>query len=83
MSDLVEFLTARLDEDKEDLDNARLGDMPEWWAPDAWSRKRGEAEIEAKRRIVEGCVESQYGWILRELVAIYADHPDYREEWRP
>jgi len=53
------------------------------------------AECEAKRRIVElswhHLGEDDYGWGMEEakrqvlvLLALpYADHPDYREEWRP
>jgi len=22
-------------------------------------------------------------WILREMAAVYSDHPDYRQEWKP
>lgn len=25
----------------------------------------------------------RYTWIIEELSIVYADHPDYREEWRP
>ena len=57
------------------------------------------AEVEAKRRIVrahakwcEGRCEAKYPeggfdaahyWSIKSLAAAYADHPDYREEWRP
>ncbi|MFE6716823.1 DUF6221 family protein [Streptomyces albidoflavus] len=57
------------------------------------------AEVEAKRRIVrahakwcEGRCEAKYPeggfdaahyWSIKSLAATYADHPDYREEWRP
>ena len=53
------------------------------------------AECEAKRRVVEmqwhHLGEDDYAWgmeeakrqILAELALPYADHPDYREEWRP
>jgi hypothetical protein len=53
------------------------------------------AECEAKRRIVElswhHLGDEEYGWgmeeakrqILTLLALPYADHPDYREEWRP
>lgn len=56
-----------------------------------WSPARVLAECEAKRRIVEqfdgwdGLVYD--GWtqaaslVLSEFAAIWADHPDYREEW--
>lgn len=42
------------------------------------------AECEAKRRIVEeaplwGCGRT----MGKILAAVYADHPDYREEWSP
>jgi hypothetical protein len=61
-----------------------------------WDPARVLAECEAKRRIVKLCadiegkaVEGNW-WNLQEHEAIlaalalpYADHPDYREEWRP
>lgn len=51
-------------------------------------------EVAAKRRLVElyGSLSAQwapnvdYGFAqttLRTLAAIYSDHPDYNEEWRP
>ena len=58
-------------------------------------RRRLLAECEAKRRIVEVALQADdasagadTGWLLSrevmELLALpYADHPDYREEWRP
>lgn len=60
-----------------------------------WSPARVLAECEAKRRIVEHYLAElnshQSGWDarapqdypLRALALPYADHPDYREEWRP
>lgn len=27
--------------------------------------------------------EAVYARVLRHLAAVYADHPDYRDEWRP
>lgn len=43
------------------------------------------AECEAKRRIVEWASdgEGEFHWstVLAPLAAVYADHPDYREEW--
>lgn len=51
------------------------------------------AECEAKRRIVEGLrgiaentvslSDSSPHAVLRHLASVYADHPDYRDEWRP
>lgn len=48
------------------------------------------AECEAKRRIVERYAHlHDHGdsgdaqWVLPLLALAYADHPDYREEWRP
>jgi hypothetical protein len=49
------------------------------------------AECEAKRQIIErhsGCDDVSYGDAstcpdMRDLVSVYADHPDFREEWRP
>lgn len=46
------------------------------------------ADIEAKRRIIDdtwGGPDHEDMWLhhLRLLAAVYADHPDYREKWRP
>lgn len=55
------------------------------------------AECEAKRRIIAGCVDAigeeltmPYGGAsglgqhtVAHLAVVYADHPDYRDEWRP
>jgi hypothetical protein len=49
-----------------------------------WDPARVLAECEAKRRIVAfyaGPVGSHY--VLHFLALAYADHPDYREEWKP
>ena len=105
MSDLTEFLLARVAEDE-----ARSS---EWtytqdlgirtrivrFHPGAGSA-RVWAECEAKRRIVED--QAVYAHDLKveqtpfaegrlfmatlavaRLAAVYADHPGYREEWRP
>lgn len=49
-------------------------------------------EVEAKRRIIGLCVgtleDEDYGLVLAQevlqrLALPYAEHPDYREEWRP
>ncbi|WKD36519.1 DUF6221 family protein [Streptomyces xanthophaeus] len=62
-----------------------------------WNPARVLAEVDAKRRIVDTCEEAladdngMYftGWAhgLGRAVCLlalpYADHPDYREEWRP
>lgn len=53
--------------------------------------KRVLAECDAKRRIVKTCavyeyeVTNAYGYddVLAALALPYADHPDYREEWKP
>ncbi|AMM12338.1 DUF6221 family protein [Streptomyces albidoflavus] len=47
------------------------------------------AEVEAKRQIVERyawlCEHGDTGgaWVLPLLALPYADHPDYRDAWRP
>jgi hypothetical protein len=68
------------------------------WPPACWRAQvapRVLAECEAKRRIVERCdphmTPEGATWeheglamdVLGELASVYADHPDYREEWRP
>ncbi|SFO60056.1 hypothetical protein SAMN05421854_102478 [Amycolatopsis rubida] len=64
------------------------------WTPAAADRRRA-AEIDAKRQIIElysdgaefpdfdGGYQSAMEDVLELLALPYAEHPDYREEWRP
>lgn len=94
MSDLVEFLRARLDEDRTWADNPECIEDP----------ARVLREVEAKRELIKLCAaplvevtcpgdtERRFvpgegpPWAapaLRMLAMPYADHPDYRNEWAP
>lgn len=84
MIDLVEFLRARCDEDRAWADNPECAEDP----------ARVLREVEAKQAIVDyesdghlrGLHIDAWGiWRdqLKSLAAVYAGHPDYREEWRP
>ena len=127
MSDLVDFLLARIAEDEADARMANGAPPPRHWS----APTRVLAECEAKRRIVElhrdwpvlverptefepsfGAdppfvdqvtyrASKQIAWMteqeyrnrfgdepptapmLAAMAVVYADHPDYREEWRP
>ena len=113
MSDLAEFLLARIAEDERVAKVADIGVGHGVRPDELWTitnPPRGEvcatparviAECEAKRRIVErldayltenaetepeGLWEllDDHAWAtLYNLAAPYADHPDYREEWKP
>jgi hypothetical protein len=77
------------DDLRADPDDHRVGHMFRW------SPARVLADCEAKRRIVEDYLAQlnshQSGWDartprdypLRALALPYADHADYRDEWRP
>ena len=100
MSDLVEFLLARVAEEER---LARRVQQRTRHEPPAtiggigdvglvgYPYRRVLAECEAKRRIVEWWMagrdgdESGYDThrLLTALALPYADHPDYRQEWRP
>jgi hypothetical protein len=94
---LVEFLTARFDEDERQWAPGLIPlDRPDVTA----LTKRMLAEVDAKRRIVES-----YQWYIdnadrpfaneragemllaerhaRILALSYVEHPDYRKEWKP
>lgn len=72
MSDLTDFLLARIAEDEAVI----LGGG----GCDHWDRAL--AECQAKRLIVED--ETSNEWQpLRYLATVYVNHPDYREEWKP
>lgn len=81
--ELAEFLAARIAEDEmqaakhqEAASRHGFGDYP----------ARVLIECEVKRRIV-ALHAHQEGFFtpdeLRALALPYADHPDYRQEWRP
>lgn len=87
---LTDFLLGRIADDEDfawaDLrDYGPEGDDPtNLMAPSRWL-----AECEAKRRIVQehewsyrDVAESGLKSALRILASVYADHPDYREEWK-
>lgn len=53
-------------------------------APGAPTPTRVLAEVKAKRRILDGFQwEGQEARAIALLAEVYADHPDYRPEWRP
>lgn len=89
---LTDFLLARIAEDEE---VARLPQGYEYCGPLSYTHTpdRVLAECEAKLRIVE-TLAHDYRWnrkragdnakMTLELLALpYADHPDYRQEWKP
>ena len=102
MSDLAEFLAARIREDEDaarfnaSVDDASLSPCPfSVVGGDCWTPARVLAECEAKRRIIRDLYagagldnEWDAGYtnaiaeVLRRLALPYADHPDFREEWR-
>jgi len=81
---LTEFLLARIAEDEA----STPGRWDDHWYDDP---SRYAREAEAKRRIVEawrrdldeGVEQPEQLFATRCLALPYADHPDYREEWRP
>ena len=84
---LTDFLLARIAEDEEEARWGRLHDDPD--DPDSatkilrWDHSRLAVECEAKRRIVQ--LHKLIAWDAGTLLLLalpYAEHPDYREEWR-
>jgi hypothetical protein len=79
---LAEFLLARIAEDEAAI-------RAEYARPELDAR-RGLAECEAKRRIVERCIRLSKSPrardhevaqdFLTDLAIAYADHPDYRDQ---
>lgn len=91
---LTEFLRLRI---AEDMADAMTGWRWKTLPAGEYERLQARvlAECGAKRRIVEMAWhhlgDDDYAWgmeeakrqILAVLALPYADHPDYREEWRP
>lgn len=96
---ITEFLLARIDEDEKVARQVRpieylttrdrstlMGGEERGYGFVQAKSGRVLAECEAKRRLVEqwGQFETYNGDdLLCVLAAVYADHPDYRPEWRP
>lgn len=90
---LVEFLLARIEEDETEarvVSPTIRGYVSYADGRDARRVARVLAECDAKRRIIDwhDLAERQYGprtaaGILEILALPYAEHPDYRDEWRP
>jgi hypothetical protein len=95
---LVEFLTARLDEDEAAVWPLGTDESGRTMYADADS-ERVLRDVKAMRRIVASACEMPPSgvnftdymrgiWVARqdvlyELASIWADHPDCREEWKP
>jgi hypothetical protein len=93
---LTEFLTARLDEDEADARGDDGSPTPiGMWDPDRVlaevAAKRaivdmaGRSFVPSDAEVVPGMSPTQtMAWLnLTYLAALYADHPDYDEAWRP
>jgi hypothetical protein len=92
--DLVRFLLRRVDEDEAQLKRLSRRGAAETGVQ---AVVRLQAEAATKRKLIgclqqlfvlrdqpaEKAVRDQAGQMLRTLAAPYADHPDYRREWRP
>lgn len=92
---LTEFLLARIAEDEVTARTALVVDGRQVWQVQDWIELDNEvlahtdrhdphrvlAECEAKRRIVNIVPDLQ--GVLGALALPYANHPDFREEWRP
>lgn len=90
---IVEFLTVRLDEEAADIDgnpyDARYRDLEFGYADITAKRAivefmRSEDAVGSGLTDAEGIARSLRAIaVLRWLASVYADHPDYRQEWKP
>jgi hypothetical protein len=86
VSDLVEFLRARLDDREADVRRRLASDAQ--YGQDELDPEVLLAEVDAKRRII-GMYDERFSddfiWqpILGALALPYAGDPAYRDEWRP
>jgi hypothetical protein len=90
---LADFLLARIAEDEGTAREVgpyllRSSQRTSIAHADRWHPTRVLAECEAKRRVVAASEQGHGGWpdgvyfALQCLALPYADHPDFREEWR-
>lgn len=85
---LTEFLLARIAEDEATANNVTRFEVRDGIPGKYVIKDRVLAECEAKRRIigylppVDGPGRDWYRFGLLQMASVYADHPDFREEWR-
>jgi hypothetical protein len=93
---LTEFLLARLDEQRTECDGT--GEYSGCWnlsefaeqsvaamrrIVGIWSLQMSEPEDDYPTGPIGGEGAEVYYEVLQHLALPYADHPDYREEWKP
>ncbi len=84
MTTIVDFLEARLAEDRHSATHA--GALP---VPEANYDQRTLREVASKQRIVRRYRDAPMGDVapllenIRDLASVFADHPDYDPAWRP
>jgi hypothetical protein len=93
MTDLVDFVRARLDDEENravTTHDTSCGMIRYDGTCDCGMPSRALANVDAKRRIIDACRRHEspdtFDLIddtLRLLALPYASHPDYQEEWRP
>jgi hypothetical protein len=84
---VTEFVLARIAEDEADADGI---DRYRIYDDARWNPARVLAQCAAMRKIVERCAQVDYAMpsthlahgLIAELASIWADHPDFRQEWR-
>ncbi|MFR9794206.1 DUF6221 family protein [Streptomyces sp. MB22_4] len=93
MDDLVRFWIDRLDEEEAGIRDCLLSDEPNVSERDlddvTAKRKLAQKYDEVADNDVNEPYEYAFGYAnalgeaVRLLAVVYADHPDYRTEWRP
>lgn len=94
--DIQEFLLARIAEDEAEAAEYQHYEDQVYETAGWFDPSRVLRECAAKRAIIEHCrtleakVLNDNLWnvdehddILQSLAAVYSDHPDYQEEWKP
>jgi len=89
MSDLTEFLLARIDEDEAEAREGQPEEGTVYGALGFFEPSRVLAECAAKRAIISGlddALDTYAGMramdrVLEHMASVYKDHPDYREDW--
>ncbi|WP_294567538.1 DUF6221 family protein [uncultured Arthrobacter sp.] len=46
-------------------------------------REQWRRRVDEHRQTFDEWMQPPYGETLRDLASVYADHPDYRQEWKP
>lgn len=92
-----EYLMARYKEEREDIENSRISESPDWWEPAHWNLEHALADVQGKVEILmvlqgmragreilnPGAPPSGIPVAIEQCLLLpYHNRPDFPPKWR-